>query len=247
MTRDRRLVLALCTLALIAAACVAWRINLQNPITLRIGISPWPGYEFIYLADQKGFFREEGLDVEIKQFSSPEEDIRNAFEQGKIDGMCNAIPDMLQSYVNSRQQPRIVLAIDYSNGADVILAKTPFKTLRDLKGKNIAVEPMSLGMIMLYRGAQMEGMKLEDFSLLNFSQAEMETALQENKADAVVTYPPVSLDILNRLGISVIFDSSKIPGEISDILVINAALLEKNPQIAPAIRRAWSKALSYAA
>lgn len=247
MTSYRWIALASCAFALMAALGAAWWTNQSRPIPLRIGISPWPGYEFIYLAEQKGFFREEGLNVEIKQFSSPEEDIRNAFEQGKIDGMCNALPDTLRAYINSGRQIRIVLAIDYSNGADVILAKTPFRTFRDLKGKNIAVEPLSLGMVMLYRAAQIEGMKLEDFNLLNFSQAEMEKALRENKADAAVTYPPVSLQIQSQAEMSVIFDSSKIPGEITDILALDAAFLDKNPRAVPALRRAWSKALSYAA
>lgn len=248
MTPRRWITLASCVLALLAALGGAWWINQPGPPTrLRIGISPWPGYEFIYLAEQKGFFKEEGLDVEIKQFSSPEEDVRNAFEQGKIEGMCNAVPDTLRSYVHSRRQPRIVLAIDYSNGADVILAKAPFRTFKDLKGKSIAVEPLSLGMVMLYRAAQLEEMKLTDFKLLNFSQSEMEKALSENKVDAVVTYPPVSLQVQNALETSIVFDSAKIPGEIADVLALDAKFIDEHPDAVPALRRAWSKALAYAA
>lgn len=238
--------ITICALFVFAAgAAYAWWEKKEAPL-LRIGISPWPGYEFLYLAEKKGFFKEEGLNVQIKQFSSPEEDVRNAFERGQIEAMCNTITDMLQAYVHTGKVSKIVLVADYSDGADVILARAPAHNVKDLKGKNIAVEPMSLGMVMLARAAEMEGMEIEDFHLLNFSQNEMKKALETNKVDAVVTYPPMSLDMQGMAGMNVVFDSTRIPGEIVDIVAVDSVFLEKNPETVPALRRVWARALAFA-
>ena len=55
-----------------------------NP-PLRIAINPWPGYEFLYLAERLKLFEAEGVEVRILQFSSLN-DSRRAFELGKADG-----------------------------------------------------------------------------------------------------------------------------------------------------------------
>lgn len=235
---------ALAALFLALGSIMGWESK-KLPV-LRIGISPWPGYEFIFLAQEKGFFAEEGLNIELKQFSSPEKDIRRAFERGQLEGMCNAVPDLLRAYDNSGRKAQIVLATDYSAGADVILAKDPAASMSDLKGKKIGVETMSLGLIMLSEALRMEGLALKDVSLADYGQDKMAEALRNGDIAAAVTYPPASSDMLKAGGVKVIFDSARIPGKIIDILAIDERILRKHPEIAPAMRRAWGKALRYA-
>ena len=56
---------------------------------LRVGINPWPGYGPLFLAADKGFFAEEGIDVELVELTSLA-DVRRAFERGQIDGMTSS-------------------------------------------------------------------------------------------------------------------------------------------------------------
>ena len=72
--------------------CAAWLAGCgrhEGPI--RIGINAWPGNEFLFLAQEKGFFAAQGVDVRLIEYSSLG-DVRRAFDRGQIDGMTGTIP-----------------------------------------------------------------------------------------------------------------------------------------------------------
>jgi Integrase core domain/NMT1-like family len=92
----------------------------EKSTSLRVGINPWPGYEFLYLAQEKGVYREEGLEVRLVEFSSLS-DARRAYERGQINAIAATVIEVLQARDNSSRSPQIVQVTDYSNGADVIL------------------------------------------------------------------------------------------------------------------------------
>ena len=213
----------------------------QRP--LRLGINPWPGYEFLYLAEVNGYFKEEGLNIELKQFSALE-DVRNAFENHSIDGMCTTLVELLQAKANSGKQGRVTLVADYSNGADDIVASQSINSVQQLKGKKVGVEAKSLGVMMLARALQLNGMKPEDVDVLYLDQLSMETAFKAGTIDAAVSYPPKSIEMA-KTGRR-IFDSSKIPGEIIDVVSFDEATLSSHPGLQAALQRVWTKSLNFA-
>lgn len=62
----------------------------------------------------------------------------------------------------------------------------------------------------------------------------MITAYAADGVEAVVTWNPLASEILNRPDATSVFDSSDIPGEIIDLMVVNAEVLEANPDFANA-------------
>ena len=216
------------------------QVDDQRPI--RLGLNPWPGYELLYLAQVNGYFKEEGLNIALKQFSALE-DVRNAFENNAIDGMCTTLVELLQAKANSGKQGKVTLITDYSNGADEIIARKGITSIQQLKGKKVGVEAKSLGVMILARALQLNGMTPGDVDILYLDQLSMETAFKAGTIDAAVSYPPKSIEMAkigNRL-----FDTSKIPGEIIDIVSFDQATLARHPQLQAALQRAWTKALNY--
>ncbi|MDO8559190.1 MAG: hypothetical protein Q7R84_02555 [bacterium] len=66
-----------------------------------------------------------------------------------------------------------------------------------------------------------------------------------NKVEAVVTWNPIALEILDQVPqAKVIFDSSKIPNEILDITFLRTDVVEKNPELAMALAGAWYETLA---
>ncbi len=233
---------------ILAAVSLFWIYRQKSALpsdVVRIAINPWPGYEYLYLAEQKGFFKEEGLSIALKQFSSLE-DVRLAFERGQIDGMCTTLIEILQAWANTGKTARIALISDYSNGADVILAKHPSKSPADLKGKKIGVEPMTLGAFVLQRALEKAELSRQDVTVFGYSQLQMKEAIVKGEIDAAVAYPPMSIEIEKLEGMNKIFDSTQIPKEVLDVISFKAELLEKHPAFVPALRRIWDKALDYA-
>ena len=241
-----KLIVALFLLAgFSGAGWYLWQTDSTIDAPIRIGINPWMGYEFLYLAEQKGFLAEEGLNVKLLQYSSLE-DVRAAFERGHIDGITSTVVEVIQANVSGNRIAQVVLVADFSNGADVILAKQPFSSMKQLKGKKIGVEKASLGMFMLARALNKAGMSLKDVQALAYDQPAMPQAFDKGIVDAVVTYPPYSIKIASHGAVNTIFDSSVIPGEILDTISFDSALLQRKPEIVPAFIRAWDKALAYA-
>jgi NitT/TauT family transport system substrate-binding protein len=86
----------------------------------RIAITNWPGYDYLYLAQEKGFFAEQNLNIKLIPINSTT-DIRTAFERNTIDGYTAAIMDVVESIQDTSTKSRIVLITDYSNGGDELL------------------------------------------------------------------------------------------------------------------------------
>jgi NitT/TauT family transport system substrate-binding protein len=59
-----------------------------------------------------------------------------------------------------------------------------------------------------------------------------------------VTWKPQLSEILSQPDDQLVFDSSKIPGEIIDLMVVNSATLKDNPKFAKALVGAWYETLA---
>jgi len=213
--------------------------------TIRLGINPWPGYEFLYLADQKGFFKEEGLDIELVELASLA-DVKRVFEQGRIDAMASTIIEAVEVSLNSDQKIHIVLIPDFSNGGDVILANKPIASIADLKGKKIGVELGLLGSFILSQALIKNGLSPDDIIRLNVEQLDAENQLMSANIDAMVTYPPFSTETLRHGTVNQIFSTADIPGDVIDVVSIRGGSLVNPAQWQHKLFTVWQRALDYA-
>jgi len=213
-------------------------------IKIRISVIPWPGYDLLYLAKKKGYFAEEGLDVElVEQLSATNQAV--AFNNGHISAAATTINDALDNNVNWKNKMHFVSILDYSNGGDVIIGQENIKTMQDLKGKKVAVEDSALGDYMINRALSIAGMTLDDVEIVNLSFTDGVKSMINKEVDGFVGFPPSSTEIQNSIPVNIIFDSTKIPGEIVDVLAVNDDLLFNHPDKVSAMVRAWNKALIY--
>ncbi|NDC38542.1 MAG: hypothetical protein EBZ48_10875 [Proteobacteria bacterium] len=187
----------------------------------RVGINLWPGYEFLYLAQEKGFLKDRGVDIRLVEFNSLS-DARRAFERGQLEALATTIVEVLQIRDQSKRRPQIVRVLDYSNGADKIIASPSFKTFADLKGARFGVELASLGVYILARGLELHGIKLDEINAYSMDQLSIDGAFRSGVIDAAVTYPPISTNLLGIPGTSTLFSTTEIPGEVVDVLAVDS-------------------------
>jgi NitT/TauT family transport system substrate-binding protein len=212
--------------------------------TLRVGINPWPGYEFLYLAQEKGFYREEGLEVRLVEFNSLS-DARRAYERGQINVLTATVIEVLQVRDNSPRSPQIVQVVDYSNGADVILARPGLTNGASLRGARIGLELASLGVYVLARGLERSGLSLADVEMVSVDQLAMEDGYHKGELDAVVTYPPISTKLLRDTQATAVFSSAEIPGEVIDVIAVEAEVNTQRPGDVAKLLRAYHRAIAY--
>lgn len=208
-------------LVAVAALSLTFGCSPEESTSFRVGINPWPGYEFLYLAQEKGFFLEEGLEVRVVEFSSLS-DTRRAYERGQINALGATVVEVLQIRDNCSRSPQIVQVVDYSNGADVILARPGITNGASLRGSRIGLELESLGVYVLARGLAQSGLSLADVQMASRDQLSMEDRFRSGRLDAIVTYPPTSTKLLRDTKANTIFSSAQIPGEVIDVIAVEA-------------------------
>lgn len=211
------------------------------PNVVTIAINPWPGYEFLYLAETRGYLKSPELNIKLVQLSSLS-DVKRAYITGRVDGMTSTIIEAVQAQFLG-DPLALVLIPDYSNGGDVILAKRTIPGVKELQGKTVGCEVSSLGIYMLQRALQMHGMSIADVTVLNVEQLQGEKSMLQGTVDAFVTYPPVSVDIARHEQFHTIFTTREIPSEVIDVVAVSKKAVAANPGLVPLLHSAWEQAL----
>jgi NitT/TauT family transport system substrate-binding protein len=180
--------------------------------------------------------------VQLVEYPSASE-VSRAFRNQAIDGMVISLDELFLLAVDGLQ-PRVVVIVDVSLGADVVVGRSAMRTMQDLKGKRVAVESAALGAFVLSRALALNGMQASDVNMVHLESNEHPAAFQRGHVDGAVTFDPYRTQML-AAGAHTLFDSSQIPGEIVDLLAVRASALEKNPQAVQTLLTGWFKALAY--
>jgi NitT/TauT family transport system substrate-binding protein len=200
----------------------------------------WPGYEPLYLARSLGYYNDSTVRFHEMTTSA---DVLKAFRNHAIDVAALTLDEALL-LIQDGIDARIVLVTDISNGADVIVAHPSIKSIRDLKGKKIGVESLALGAYVLSRALDKAGLTPGDVTVVSVAVQEHEQAYAAGKVEAVVTFEPAKTRILARGGRQ-IFDSSQIPNEIIDVVVVRSDILQSKAGHLKKLEDGWFKALEY--
>ena len=216
-------------------------LEVEVPVSpLKIGTIIWPGYEPLFLARSLGYY--ENTPIRLIEYRSATQIIR-AYRNNAIQVASLTLDEVLL-LLEDKLDPRVILVMDISNGGDVIIAKPEIKSLSEIKGHTVGVENNALGAFVLTRALDTVGLKHSDVSIVPSGIDEHETMFLRGDFDAVVTFEPVRTRLLTAGGHEV-FDSSKIPGEIVDVLVVSGDTLERYPGKVKTILEGWFKALNY--
>jgi NitT/TauT family transport system substrate-binding protein len=213
------------------------------PEPIRIGVNSWPPFELLYLAREKGFFRDERVAVDLVDFSSYNGILRS-YHQGNLDAFLATLNETL-IVENFQDLPAAVLVADYSYGGDALVARDGIGDPVDLRGQRIAFEESALGSYMLERALLAGGLSTADVTAVNRLPEEGEQDFLKGAVDAVVTYEPALGRLLRIRGARAVYSSRDMPGEIVDVLVLRRAVLERRAEEARRILRAWFRAVDY--
>lgn len=211
---------------------------------LRLAINLWPGYELLYVAKVQNFFEQEGLDVDLIQFSTLD-DARRSFERGQVDAIAATLVDIVQIYRDRGEMPKILLAADYSDGGDVIVSmKHRAPDVKSLKGKTVGVEQM-FGRFVLDRALNLHGLSLRDVRLVETSVMGASRMLQRGDVDAIVTYVPYVIETHKVAGTKTIFTTRETPGQIFDVIATRTEHLQRIPDLQGKMTRVWSRSFEF--
>lgn len=228
------MVIALVTLTV----ATGWGCAREPQVPVRVGTHIWPGFEPLYLARTEGFYSPQS--VRLVEYTTGSDGLR-AFQAGAIDAMALTLDEALL-LAETNPDMGVVLVVDTSVGGDAVLARPDISSLRALKGKRVGLETSALGAYVLARALRTVGMAPSDVQLVPLETMEQERAFKEGRVDAVVTYEPFRTRLL-ALGARQVFDSSQIPGEIVDVIIVRRSFADRNPEQVALLVQGWFKAL----
>ena len=180
--------------------------------------------------------------VQLVEYPSASEVLR-AFRNQAIDGMVISLDELFGLAVDGLQ-PRVILVVDVSHGADVVVGRAGMRTMKDLQGKPVAVESGALGAFVLSRALALNGMQAGDVNVVHLESNEQPGAFEKGQVDGAVTFDPYRAQLLHA-GAKTLFDSTQIPGEIVDLVAVRASVLDKQPKAVQALLAGWFKAIDY--
>jgi NitT/TauT family transport system substrate-binding protein len=224
----------------ISGASAAAKKDFKVCWTIYAGWMPW-GY-----AVEKGIIKKwadkYGITIDVTQVGDYVECI-NQFTAGKYDVATSTTMDALAIPSVGGVDTTVLIAGDYSNGNDGIVLKGKTK-LEDIKGQKVNLVELSVSHYFIARALSSIGLSEKDITIVNTSDADMIAAYKTKDVTAVTTWNPALAVIATEPETHIVYDSSKLPGEIVDALIANTATLKENPALGKALTGAWFEVIA---
>jgi NitT/TauT family transport system substrate-binding protein len=244
-----RLILVLLCVFLISA-CVsgagkhnATPVPVSEKTPLVIAVDAWTGFMPVVLAKEKGFFDEEGVNVEYR-FNESSRQQRLEFEAGAYDGITLALGSLIAVSAKA-PDTRVVLLTDISTTGDAVVVRPEIKSIADLKGKRIVLGAAGYGEVVVNTMLQQAGLTGEDVIWVSMqNEAEAMEMLKDGRVDAFQTWEPfISRSVAE--GAHIIFTGADVPGLIPDAIGFHGRVLEERPEDVKAFLRGWFHAVDF--
>jgi NitT/TauT family transport system substrate-binding protein len=222
------------------AAFAAPKKDFNIAWTIYVGWMPWP------YAAQAGIVKKwadkYGITINVAQINDYVESI-NQYTAGKFDGVTVTNMDALTIPAAGGVDTTALILGDFSNGNDGVVLKKA-KSLADIKGRSVNMVELSVSHYLLARGLASVKLKEKDIKVVNTSDADIVAAFKSPDVTAAVAWNPQLLEIKGEPDATLVYDSSKIPGEIQDLLVINTETLKDNPDLGKALVGIWYETIA---
>jgi NitT/TauT family transport system substrate-binding protein len=202
---------------------------LTSPIdnSLDIVITDWAPYGFVYVAQEKGFFEKNNLNVNISMLDESESLL--LFPHGfTADGSLEVFADMINTDANFIDS-QFVYAIDESGDADIVISH--LDSIAELKGKRIGIwEFGGFSHLFLLSLLEQNGINENDVFFVEIIPKEIVSSLNEGLIDAGHTFNEKNIQLVKKYGYKIIATERDTPGLIIDgVMFKTQVILERPP------------------
>jgi NitT/TauT family transport system substrate-binding protein len=194
------------------------------PKEYSIAWSHYTGWEPWDYADHSGILKKwadkNGIKVKLVRINDYVESI-NLYTARQYEGCVMTNMDALTIPAVGGKDSTALIIGDFSNGNDGIVMKKG-GSVADLKGKKIKLVEFSVSHYLLSRALSMNKMDEKALTLMNTSDADIGSIFISDPAGVAVTWNPILMQVKKEKGVKSVFDSSQIPGEIIDMMVVHS-------------------------
>jgi NitT/TauT family transport system substrate-binding protein len=234
--------LAMATIAVVAFAAPLRAAPPLKPY--KVAYNAWIGSIAFFVAQEKGFFRDEGLEVQGKSFSAPGDGLKPLLG-GELDAALSTADSVLTVLDKAPGQLKVVYLTDTSAGADAILAKKDITSIQAMKGKRVAATLGQCNQLLLDKALERAGLTEKDIQLVNMNPDDAGAAFAAGQIDVAVTWEPWITKVSGEKTGHVIFSSTETPNLILDVLAVSAQTTSRKPAETRAFLRAMNRGYDF--
>ncbi len=215
---------------------------------INIGVVTWGGYaggqyfnEGFKASRDSRFYKDYGFMVNFEVIDDFDAS-REAFKNGKIDllwATIDALPTEMEGLASF--DPQVVFQADWSRGGDAIVVSRGINSVSDLKGKKIAVAPMTPSHSFLLWLLDAGDLKMNDVSIVEVPSAiDAADAFKAQTVDAAVVWSPDDRDCVAKVPGSRVLESTRNASHIiADVFIAKKSYIQNNRERLRQLYEGW--------
>ncbi|MGN6349687.1 MAG: ABC transporter substrate-binding protein [Candidatus Nitrosocosmicus sp.] len=193
---------------------------------IRVGFPLWVPDLLAFVAQDKGFFKKNNVDVNLTLIPKYNDAI-NAYTNRDYDGIFAVYSDFIIQQ-SEGINTKVVYGVDYSNTADAIVGIGT--SLLDVKGKNISIVGINtFSHYFVLRALDKVGLTEGDVQFVNMPFQNVTTSLQKGQIFAGHTYAPFVSDAIKK-GFKVLYTGAEVPIPLTDVIAFHSDIVQQRPQ-----------------
>lgn len=183
-----------------------------------------------------------GITIDMVQLGDYRESV-NQYTAGEYDACAMTNTDALAIPAASGVDSTAVIVGHFSFGSDGLVLKNK-RELAEIKGQTVHLAKYSVGHYFLLRALTSVGLTERDITVVDSADASAVSAFRAGDAKALVTRTAALAELTALPESHLAFDSSHLPGEIIDIMLVNTEVLKASPELAKALVGAWYEVMA---
>lgn len=210
---------------------------------LRLGVTGTPGSALLRFGVREGAFAGQGLSLRLAAMRD-DAATEEALAVGELDGAAVGTEAAIAMRARG-VDIRVVLLLDQSTTADVILAGPEIGEPAALAGRRVAYVPGSRGEMLLRAALGEAGLDVDAIEPVAVVGEEPSALLERGEVDAAVVSEPDASRLLEPVAddapeIRIVFASGDVPGVLAEVLVVREEVIAERPGQLLALVRGWS-------
>jgi NitT/TauT family transport system substrate-binding protein len=170
----------------------------RKPDSIRYGAIPSGSAALVYIAQDRGFFQDDGLIVSVKDYPTGV-GTTDALLKGEVDVAWSAEFPMVSRAFSGEEISIFAVSSRFSDQYLFGLKDDGIEDVSDLKGKRIGVPLKTIAEFYLARFLELNNINLQDISLVSVLPPQSVEAITSSSVDGVVTWEPYSSTIKEKM------------------------------------------------
>lgn len=214
----------------------------QQLAPLRVGITTWAGFDIVLYAQEAGFFKQRGLDVQLIRFENQQDSTR-AVLRGTLDANFTSLWDVMQSDAES-DKPAVVMVTNISRGADGIVAQPAIKSVEELRGKRVGAKLGTVNHLILLEALKLHQIKPAEVKVEDISNEMAVDLMQNKRLDAAVIWQPLLGETAQSIKGNIIYTTQEIDSLVIDTLASRTTIIRTKKAELKQFIMAWFDIMS---